>query len=260
MSGDARLAYVRWMSDYAKAHTLDNACAEATEAMCEAFRVGGGRARRVTRTIGTFPARRWSMATSNPLADHLRAWIRLATWRYVWLTVQHKVFVFRAGLRTGAPVWRLVIHDWSKFLPSEAPHYGRQFFGAADDPLGFSLAWNHHQKRHPHHWEYWQMVTGHNRGGYPDGSPLPMPWWAVREMVADWMGASRAYTGAWPTSESWPWFEREWPSLRTQLHEQTTRRVMKVLADTDLFGVELIVLDGPLERDIVAVERQQEET
>ena len=58
------------------------------------------------------------------------------TLKYIWLTVKHKVFVFRAGLRTKAPLWRLIIHDWSKFTPSEAPHYGRQFFGDKSDPEG----------------------------------------------------------------------------------------------------------------------------
>ena len=39
--------------------------------------------------------------------------------RYLGYVVRHKWFVFRAGLRTGAPLWRLVIHDWSKFTPAE---------------------------------------------------------------------------------------------------------------------------------------------
>lgn len=113
------------------------------------------------------------------------------TLKYAWLTAKHKWFVFLAGLRTGAPLWNLLLHDWHKFLPAELPHYGRQFFGAADDPVGFSQAWNHHQKLGKHHPEYWVMVSGHTRGGFPDGSPLPMPERYVREMLADWMGASR---------------------------------------------------------------------
>lgn len=152
------------------------------------------------------------------------------TWKYIWLTCKHKWFVFLAGWQTGAPLGRLIIHDWSKFLPSEAPHYGRQFFGPADDPVNFALAWNYHQKRHPHHWEYWQMVTGHNRGGLPDGSPLPMPEWAVREMVADWMGASRAYEGQWPTA-AWPWLHREGIKDLQRMHPETQQRVRRVLFD-----------------------------
>lgn len=152
------------------------------------------------------------------------------TLKYCWLTIKHKWFVFRAGLRTRAPLWRLVIHDWSKFSPLEAPHYGRQFFGDKGDPLGFSYAWNHHQKNNKHHWEYWIPCTGHNRGGYGDNEPLPMPEKYVREMVADWLGASRAYEGRWPESrEGWPWLKANLEKLR--LHPTTRDRVEAVLSE-----------------------------
>ena len=144
----------------------------------------------------------------------------IPTLKYLWLTCKHKYFVFKAGRITGAPIWRLVIHDWTKFTPAEAPHYGRQFFGDQSDPEGFSLAWLHHQRNNPHHWEYWVPVTGHNRGGYRDLEPLPMPDWAVREMIADWMGAGRAYEGKWPTSD-WPWLVENWPSIAPWIHPAT---------------------------------------
>lgn len=155
----------------------------------------------------------------------------LPTLRYLWLTVRHKVFVFRAGLRTGAPLWRLLIHDWTKFTPAEAPHYGRQFFGAADDPEGFARAWLHHQNHNPHHWEYWIPRTAHTRGGYEDNASLPMPGWAVREMVADWMGASRAYEGSWPTdTETWPWFRDKHADVFEEIAcAETERKVWRVL-------------------------------
>ena len=144
---------------------------------------------------------------------------------YAWLTLRHKWFVFLAGLETGAPLWRLVVHDWTKFLPSELPHYGRQFFGASDDPEGFIQCWTKHQNRHAHHWEYWIPRTGHNRCDppYKDNEPIPMPWWAVREMMADWMGASRAYEGHWPTKD-WPWYFRNRDRMR--LHAVTMQRIM----------------------------------
>lgn len=152
------------------------------------------------------------------------------TIRYLWITIVHKWFVLLAGLRTGAPLWLLLIHDWSKFTPAEAPHYGRQFFGASDDPIGFSRAWNHHQKTNPHHWEYWVMVSGHNRGGFPDGAPLPMPDRYVREMVADWMGASRAYEGKWPTSfEGWAWWQKNF--LKLNLHPNTRMRAAQIASE-----------------------------
>ncbi len=145
---------------------------------------------------------------------------RFPTLAYALLTLRHKWFVFLAGLHTGAPLWNLLVHDLSKFGPSELRQYGRQFYGAADRPLEFTRAWLHHQSVNAHHWEYHIPRTGHDRGGYPGGEPLEMPEPLVREMCADWLGASRTYEGRWPTSlETWPWWQKNFSSIR--LHPQT---------------------------------------
>lgn len=204
----------------------------------------------------------------------------IPTIKYAWLTIKHKAFVFRAGLRTRAPLWRLVIHDWSKFTPSELPHYGRQFFGKKDDPSGFAAAWLHHQNHNPHHWEYWLTRSGHTKAndtagdgryvirGTGDGGqmwlydtfkevevgewvhddlggpnwiamrteqrrlnaqpqPMPMPPWAVREMIADWIGASRAYEGHWPDLRDWTWLNANRPKMI--LHPDTVKVLNFVL-------------------------------
>ncbi len=129
--------------------------------------------------------------------------------RYFILTIKHKWYVFLAGLKVGAPIWHLIIHDWSKFFPSELPHYGRQFCGKGDDPLGFATCWLKHQNRHPHHWEFWVSRSGRQF----NNEPLPMPLWAVREMVADWVGASRAYEGFWPDRHNWIWLQKKLPGM-----------------------------------------------
>ena len=152
--------------------------------------------------------------------------------KYFVLALKHKAFVFWAGLATKAPLWRLLIHDWTKLLPCELPHYSRQFFGKADDPGGFIRCWVHHQNSHPHHWEYWIPRTGHNRCDppYQDNMPIPMPEWAVKEMVADWIGASRAYDGRWPKNGNWPWLMKAFPKMR--LHPQTRNILNWVLFST----------------------------
>jgi hypothetical protein len=158
-----------------------------------------------------------------------------ATWKYFWLTVKHKWFVFRAGLKVGAKLRDLITHDLSKFRWSELPHYGRQFFGKADDPKGFINCWLRHQNRNRHHWEYWIPRTGHNRcePPYPDMKPIPMPERYVREMVADWLGASRAYEGKWPGAQ-WPWLEKNWLKIQERVHPATVRIVMRVLRKLDV--------------------------
>jgi len=150
--------------------------------------------------------------------------------QYVWLTIKHKYFVFIAGLKVGVPIIRLILHDWTKFLPSELPHYQKQFFGNADDPLGFIQCWTKHQNRHQHHWEYWVPRTGHNRCSppYMDNAPIPMPTPAIKEMIADWIGASRAYEGSWPAPSNWPWLNNNLHSIR--VHPQTRQKIKDILA------------------------------
>lgn len=140
--------------------------------------------------------------------------------RYFLLTLKHKWFVLLAGLRLGGiPLWRLIIHDWSKLTPSELPAYNRQFFGDGTSPnFEFERAWLHHQNHNPHHWEYWISRTSHNKSGGGPGSGeqiLPMPETYVREMVADWLGASRAYEGYWPHKTGrWTWLEVHWNRIQ----------------------------------------------
>ena len=122
--------------------------------------------------------------------------------RYASYVARHKWFVFVAGLKTRAPLWRLLIHDWSKLGPAEWTPYVRSFYGKQGRTPGvraaFDAAWLHHQHCNPHHWQHWLLRED-------DGptTALEMPEGLVREMVADWMGAGRAITGQW---EVWKWY------------------------------------------------------
>jgi hypothetical protein len=134
--------------------------------------------------------------------------------RYLRYVLRHKWFVLVAGLRTGAPIWRLVIHDWTKFTPAEwTPYVNRFFSGSAGkedksaDPDEFHRAWTHHWHRNAHHWEHWLRA---------DGEPMEMPEALVREMVADWMGAGRAITGRWEVCE---WYAQT--KAKQRIHPRT---------------------------------------
>lgn len=124
--------------------------------------------------------------------------------RYASYVLRHKWFVFVAGRRTGAPLWRLIVHDWSKLTAAEWSPYVRSFYGPwsykdrpADVVATFDAAWLHHQHANPHHWQHW--VLREDSGAT---KVLPIPERIVREMVADWMGAGRAITGRWEVA-SW---------------------------------------------------------
>ena len=90
---------------------------------------------------------------------------------YIWYVVKHKWFVFLECCKLGIP-WRGVLHDMSKFLPSEFIPYARFFYnpdGSSKqirDKTGyykpnntgdaeFDLAWFYHKSRNKHHWQYW---------------------------------------------------------------------------------------------------------
>jgi len=152
-----------------------------------------------------------------------------ATIKYLILTLKHKYFVFVAGLKFNVPIWRLIKHDLSKFFPSELPYYGNQFFGRANNSQGFIKAWLKHQNRNDHHWEFYIPRTGHNRcvPPYPDNEPILMPTDAVKEMIADWMGASRAYEGTWPNIETWKWLKDNLNKIR--VHSETKILILKLL-------------------------------
>lgn len=153
--------------------------------------------------------------------------------QYAWLTVKHKWWVLLAGRKVGGiPFWRLLVHDLSKFGPHELFAYGRQFFGDKGDPDGFAEAWLHHQNVNPHHWEYWMPRTGHVRSdpAMKMPPPLPMPDTYVREMVADWMGASKAYTGSWDMTD---WLDKNLPRIIPNLdmlntHYRLGRELVKL--------------------------------
>ena len=146
-----------------------------------------------------------------------------AYFQYLKYVLVHKYFVFVAGLKTKAPLWLLFIHDWSKFLPSEFIPYAEYFYNnekqqkenieafglfklAELAPFGyyvkdrFNMAWLYHQRRNPHHWQYWYLMQDND-----PNFPLPMPERYAREMVADWAGAGRAITGKWETAA---WYEK----------------------------------------------------
>jgi hypothetical protein len=157
--------------------------------------------------------------------------------KYASYVARHKWFVFRAGLRTGAPLWRLLIHDWSKFTPAEWFPYVQTFYGPklphgearlhvripwGYGPGAFDKAWLHHQHRNPHHWQHWLL-----REDDGDTKALRMPTPLVREMVADWMGAGRAITGKWGCGA---WYADN--AQKIVLHPET-RALVEYLLEVD---------------------------
>lgn len=118
--------------------------------------------------------------------------------RYLKYVLLHKFYVLRAGLVIGpaseswvAWVWRLLVHDLSKFSRAEWSPYVAQFYKPkvgppenAERQADFNRAWLHHIHANPHHWQHWMLHLD-------NGKTLVLIPAAdlVHEMVADWMAA-----------------------------------------------------------------------
>lgn len=138
---------------------------------------------------------------------------------YLRYVVRHKWFVLLACIQHGL-FWRGIIHDWSKFLPSEWCAYAEFFYGRGkhlrdkrrrtsyltpDESLeldkiqrAFDRAWLAHQHRSPHHWQH--HILREDNGGT---KLLEMSREEATEMVCDWIGAGRAITGKVGGTPDW---------------------------------------------------------
>lgn len=125
-------------------------------------------------------------------------------------------FTEAAGM-IGVDVDLIAHHDDSKWSEDEFDAYAMQFFGAGMDPIGFAHAWLHHIHHNPHHWQHWIFPDKYNLkgAGLVDGIMM-MPHRYVKEMVADWLGSSKAYTGSWDMRD---WLNKNLPKIK--LHPQT---------------------------------------
>lgn len=107
---------------------------------------------------------------------------------------RHKHYVRKYCWKMGM-YWQGIMHDMSKFSPIEFFESAKYFQGtrspidACKEENGVSYGWQHHKGRNPHHYEYW---IDNLDGG---GTPLPMPFKYLKELVADYLGAGHAYMG-----------------------------------------------------------------
>jgi Family of unknown function (DUF5662) len=136
---------------------------------------------------------------------------------YLKYILRHKYYVaiecFKMGL-----IWRGLVHDISKLRPSEFEAYAEYFYGTKKatewaenggwegEVIGkygiyveerFNIAWNHHQKRNKHHWQYWLLK---NDDGEQYSVGMPMKY--LKEMLCDWRGAGMAINGK-DNTKSW---------------------------------------------------------
>jgi uncharacterized protein DUF5662 len=159
--------------------------------------------------------------------------------KYIRYLFFHKWYVFVAGRRLHAPLFRLIIHDWTKLLPQEWFPYTHFFYGSFPPweqmkhrPYSewkwskeaveerFQQAWLHHIHWNKHHWQHFVLIDDPARAGDEHIGVLPMPDKYIREMVADWLGAGRALRGYW---DAGTWYQERKEDI--MLHSGTRMKV-----------------------------------
>lgn len=135
----------------------------------------------------------------------------------------HKWWVFHYCCKLGIP-WRGLVHDNSKFSPVEFWESVRYWDGKSSPipkckaDIGYSKGWLHHKGRNTHHYEYWidQLDLG--------GEPIQIPWKDLLELVADYLGAGRAYSGKSSKNifkEEAKWFANKIQTEKPKIHPLT---------------------------------------
>jgi hypothetical protein len=152
---------------------------------------------------------------------------------YLKYVLRHKWFVFLACFRMRVPIWIAILHDWDKFLPDEWFPYTTTFYNKDGSKRyiefpEFADAWNAHQKRNKHHWQYWMLTW--DRG---ETECLPMPDVYRREMIADWIGAGRALG----KPNTWEWYaeNRDKMKLHPDTRAWVDEQIVQLKADHDLY-------------------------
>lgn len=170
----------------------------------------------------------------------------LRHWRYFCYILRHKWFVLRAGKKIGLSLCQALTHDLGKFRPSEWLAYAHCFYLPSGTPRceegpEFKLAWLMHQHRNPHHWQFWQLQND-------DGTMtiLPMPPRYIKEMVADWVGAGTAITGA---NNVRAWYNENKANIRLNALTRAMVEVLIRVSDPKPFecivcGHQLACVDG----------------
>ena len=123
--------------------------------------------------------------------------------------------------------WQGLIHDLSKYSPTEF-FESVKYYQGTDSPIvaakkdkGYSLAWQHHKGRNPHHYEYWT-------DRYDDGIvAIEMPYKYAVELICDWLGAARAYLGKDFTYQGeYKWLVNKFKNTHPKINENTAKFVL----------------------------------
>lgn len=140
---------------------------------------------------------------------------------YLKYVLIHKYHVMTECFSEGL-YWQGIMHDMSKFLPSELIPYVNRFYGndieKKESKEDFDFAWLLHQKRNPHHWQFWILLKDECKTKI-----FPMPKKYIEEMICDWIGSGKAQGFKSPKDDKYfetrNWYNKNKDKMR--LHAET---------------------------------------
>lgn len=149
-----------------------------------------------------------------------------------WQTVHnHRKWVRHYCFLAGIP-WRGIVHDLSKYSPTEFFESAR-FWTGTDSPIsrakntyGISYAWLHHRGRNSHHWAYWA-------DNYSEGFTVHvMPRDDFVEMVCDFLGAAKTYSkDNFSYAQELNWWNKERDASCKAMHPINKRMLDIIFSD-----------------------------
>lgn len=112
---------------------------------------------------------------NNHQANVWKAWIENLSSFIVYFNIDNTISLNKA----------IIEHDASKHSKEEFEPYRKQFFPVNDkekegNKESFDMAWEHHYKNNPHHWNYWVDEE--------TNIPKEMDDENIVHMLCDWMG------------------------------------------------------------------------
>lgn len=114
-------------------------------------------------------------------------------------------------------------HDKSKYQEDEYDAYLNYFYPDKHnkkDSKAFDMAWLLHQKRNPHHWQYWCLIRDEG-----EVEAMDMPFEYICEMLCDWSSFQFAVD---PKSTANSWYAAN--KNKMTLSDKTRKEVERLLA------------------------------
>ena len=152
----------------------------------------------------------------------------MKAWQH-FCTITHHRWLVRQGCFKVGLYWQGLVHDLSKYSPTEFRAGARYYQGdrspnaAEREDKGYSEAWMHHKGCNRHHYEYWTDMSRQTRCY----EAVEMPRRYLAEMVMDRIAACKTYQGkAYTDGSALAYFQR---SRERQLMHPATQKQLEFL-------------------------------